>query len=160
MHSRLRKRTDMGCCSLSPRGYVTVRCHHCGDTYDIEFAPKDYCPGCEKVVREALSHVPRKWVYGFWPVNEPTFEVAHGWQKEQARDRDERRARGELVSKKVAAPLFDMEDNSNINNIEYVRGQGEHQGIEFLVSSWSKRGESTVSRRCWKNTVTGEMRDK
>ena len=147
----------MRCCRYDP---PEVRCQHCG----IEFVPHHtgvaYCSPCERVVEAALDKVPRKWVYGFWPVVEPTFETALEWQKDQARKRDERRARGELVSKKVAACLFDMEDHDNVNNVEYVHGQGDYKGVEYLVSSWSKTGTGDVSRRCWKNLDTGELRDK
>lgn len=147
----------MGCCRYDP---AEVRCSHCGIEYVPHHTGVVYCPTCERVVEVALQAVPRKWRYGFWPVIDPTFETALEWQKAQARERQKLWDEGKVTSKKVAVCLFDMEDPDNRNNVEYVRGRDKYQGIEYLVSSWSKRGAGTVSRRCWKNLDTGELRDK
>lgn len=139
------------------------RCIHCGTEFlyvtsghslyevDERFSPHgDYCRSCWGVVVEALSRVPVKWRLVTKSTSSvPRFQDVKlddvlRWEKE-AEERNPK-----PVFRRVAFPVFDLQNPGNVNNARYVSAlDGPHRGELFLVSTWSKSDDYEVTVNIW-----------
>lgn len=142
--------------------FAQSRCRHCGIRYSWQAsgwgASEDndaqWCPDCYRVIREALSEVPRR-VQKVWvdaSSDYPPAPVLH--EQEQTRIA-ELRAGGNLVARRVAVPLFDMNDPSNQN----VTGFAKRDGVTVRYGYWTKDPEGTSEVRVpmEKDLETGDL---
>jgi len=105
-----------------------ARCQHCGVRYYWQpsggGAPQDdnpyHCLDCSAVIREALSSVPLR-VEKIWVDAGPEFPSAPVIHEEEMIRINEMRSEGKLVGRRIAAPLFDLKNPSNRNEVGFAR---------------------------------------
>lgn len=133
------------------------RCIHCGVVYTAYlsggppegYADTKYCPDCHGTIRAALEKVPRRFERRTMHTRDiPAFEnvrLEHilEWEREE----DEWREKQATQVRRVAFPLFDLQNPDNRNHARYVTPvSGPHKGCEFLVSTWSQEPDRVEIR--------------
>lgn len=139
--------------------YKQDRCIHCGTTYITGSCWGEFCPPCSNAIAAALVKIPKKF--------EKVWEKTKAWSVEQCLEQKRvTDAEGEAKAKKegrpylpirrVAMPLFDLEDGTNINKTGYVKML---DGVQYLYSYWTRVGPGRGSVRVAmeKNLDTGEL---
>lgn len=118
----------------------------------------DFCNCCAQEIYEALQKVPRRFVRVMLPApEEVTVALLDEWD---AALEEKKKARGGLVIRRVGVNLFDLVDPTNKNRVKYVSGPGDHPVYaeqQFYYSTWTKRGETTITRAMQKDLSTGEI---
>lgn len=138
---------------------VYRRCLHCKDRYEYQQSGHgclgdlndgDYCPGCKKVILEALSAVPPVAEKTWLATTEVTLkELLDAEEKERSRQIEA----GGLMVRRVAFPLFEISTGrSNANGI--VRTNGK----TYKYSFWpGKESEVEISIEGYKDLRSGSF---
>lgn len=145
----------------------TKRCHHCAVVYayqssghgcDHRLNDPSYCPDCREVVLEALSKVPPRVKKTRVPVYDPPFDLVKQWLEENQAKIAERRANGESVLERILPGFIDMSDTTNKHIQGFVSGRDQYKDRIFMLSYWTKRGDSEISELQEVDLSTGTSR--
>jgi len=130
------------------------RCEHCLIDYIYypsgcpylctELNDDRYCPDCKKVIETALNDVPRKVEKFFKPYDKVTLDEV----KEAIKKRDE----DPPTWRRVAMPLYDMQNPSNRNITGFITIDGQ----EILYSYWTEKDDYRIEIEMERNLETGE----
>jgi hypothetical protein len=139
------------------------RCLHCQTVYSLNsysnspFHNTSHCESCTKIIQEALSVVPPKFEEVLEPIDIP-LDLVLGWYKAEIEDFEAHMKAGRLPVRRVAFPLFDLEDPDNQYVTGWVRGQYKWSDYCICFGYWTKRGESSIRAEMEKNLETGELK--
>jgi hypothetical protein len=136
------------------------RCQHCGTVYTAflsggypgAYTNTNHCPDCYETIRAALEKIPRRFEQRLVETKDlPAFEnvrLEHilEWEKEEnvtaAKVASLLRSDSQPKIRRLAFPLFDLENPDNINNARWVQPRsGPHKGCNFCVSTWSQKSD-------------------
>lgn len=113
-----------------------------------------HCPDCRETVIRALSAIPRRFQRVWEPTTEVTLEAlleAERVVEEKAKDHE---AEGKLVVRRVAFPLFNLE-NGSTSKQAYVR---LNRNL-YLYQFWEgEEDQATITMEMEKNLQTGELK--
>lgn len=140
--------------------YKSRRCIHCKTKYEQLASgfgylnthnDSRYCPECLSVVNRALSQVPKLFemrcvdVTSISQCSDVTLEQVLEWKAAMDQDIARRRAEGQCIGVRVAAPLFDLNNPENINIASYVvPNDGPFKGVSFILSTWLLSDDYTI----------------
>jgi hypothetical protein len=128
-------------------------CEHCGIPYYYQLTgwlppeqekvnnPK-YCPSCQHAINMALKVIPVKFDWRWVDSQEHTVDELKVLHLQEDAAADLARKNGQIVVRRVFMPLI---DSSDINNNNIVRQVKTEKG-KFLVSYWTKDGDSSVQK--------------
>lgn len=102
-----------------------------------------YCPDCKQVILDVLKNVP--------PRVERFTKPYDGITLEALKERVEKE-RNEKLFRRVASPLFDMNDPSNDN----IAGWIKIDELDIFYSYWTKRNDYRIEVEMERNLVTGK----
>lgn len=152
---------------------ATLECKHCGVDYNHQFSgsydvidtPKEYrssehCPGCQKVIYDALNNIPRKFDWKYVTTTEVSLEQLIEWEKlplEEQKVDD----LGNVVKfptvRRVFPTLYNV-DNNEHERVSEVIGRGDKKDRVYLYQYWpSKPEESVIRVKKRINIETGEQ---
>jgi len=140
-------------------------CGHCHVCYTFQASGpgcnevlnnKSYCPDCMEVILSALKNIPiqverfRERVTG--DERDSAILAFHDLKVERAK----KAAAGDLVIRRIFAPLFDMNDGKIIATQRFERVMVK--GIYYIIGTWSDNREPPqVEREMERNLQTGEV---